>query len=141
MAKTTTSQKPKNDVVGKAKGASNGAPNTGKPAAKNTKVEAPADTTGDPKTEEKPATEDPKEDPANENAKTETDPTEEAKDNGLPFTADADGMIEVCAKDRAGTSVYGATGEVITFDENGCAKVCLEEALHFAKMPGFEFKE
>ena len=61
--------------------------------------------------------------------------------NGLPFVVEADGLVEVTAKERAGTSVYGTTGELVHFDANGVTKVCVEEALHFHKMPGFAFKK
>ena len=59
--------------------------------------------------------------------------------NGLPFTVN-DGYVTVISTKRAGKSVIGSTGDIIKFDENGAAKVKLEDALHFQKIPGFEFK-
>ena len=61
--------------------------------------------------------------------------------NGLPFNVNPDGTVEVWSKKRAGRSVIGASGEVITFDDKGFAKVKLEDALHFKEVPGFSFKE
>ena len=58
---------------------------------------------------------------------------------GLPFTV-KDGLVDVVLKEFAGRSLYGTTGEIIHFDENGCAKVVFEEALYFQKMPGIEYK-
>ena len=59
--------------------------------------------------------------------------------NGLPFKVE-DGLVTVISKKRAGKSVYGTTGDIVKFDENGIAKVKLEDALHFQQIPGFEFK-
>jgi len=59
--------------------------------------------------------------------------------NGLPFKVE-DGLVTVISKKRAGKAVYGTTGDIVKFDENGIAKVKLEDALHFQQIPGFEFK-
>ena len=72
-----------------------------------------------------------------------TDPEETegaSTKSGLPFTVDSDGLVEVVSTKRAGKSVCGTTGEIVTFDENGKAKVSIEDALHFQQVPGFEFK-
>ena len=61
-------------------------------------------------------------------------------ESGLPFTVGSDGLVEVVSTKRAGKSVCGTTGEIVTFDENGKAKVSIEDALHFQQVPGFEFK-
>ncbi len=61
------------------------------------------------------------------------------KNSGLPFTV-KDGVVEVVSVKRAGKSVIGASGEIIKFDNNGVAKVKLVDAMHFAKISGFEFK-
>jgi|GEM_PF-5546758 len=72
-----------------------------------------------------------------------TDPDEMDGGNtesGLPFTVGSDGLVEVVSIKRAGKSVCGTTGEIVTFDENGKAKVSIEDALHFQQVPGFDFK-
>ena len=72
-----------------------------------------------------------------------TDPDETDAGNtesGLPFTVGSDGLVEVVSIKRAGKSVCGTTGEIVTFDENGKAKVSIEDALHFQQVPGFDFK-
>lgn len=61
-------------------------------------------------------------------------------ESGLPFTVGSDGLVEVVSIKRAGKSVCGTTGEIVTFDENGKAKVSIEDALHFQQIPGFELK-
>lgn len=73
----------------------------------------------------------------------ETDPDETDGGNtesGLPFTVGSDGLVEAVSIKRAGKSVCGTTGEIVTFDENGKAKVSIEDALHFQQVPGFDFK-
>ena len=75
---------------------------------------------------------------------TETKPEEkktELKVEGkTPFKIGSDGLVEVLSEKRAGKTVVGTTGDIITFDEKGIAKVKIEDALHFAKIPGFSFK-
>lgn len=66
---------------------------------------------------------------------------EQNNKDGLPFKVNSDGTVNVWSKKRAGRSVTGSTGEVITFDDKGFAKVKLEDALHFKEVPGFSFKE
>ena len=61
-------------------------------------------------------------------------------ESGLPFTVGSDGLVEIVSTKRAGKSVCGTTGEIVTFDENGKAKVSIEDALHFQQVPGFDFK-
>ncbi len=72
--------------------------------------------------------------------KTDATTVEENKD-GLPFRVNSDGTVNVWSEKRAGRSVTGSTGEVVTFDDKGFAKVKLEDALHFKDIPGFSFKE
>lgn len=59
---------------------------------------------------------------------------------GFQFNVSSDGFVEVISEKRAGKSVTGATGEIITFDDKGYAKVKLEDAVHFSQVPGFSFK-
>lgn len=60
--------------------------------------------------------------------------------NGFRFNVSSDGLVEVISEKRAGKSVTGATGDIITFDDKGYAKVKLEDAAHFSQIPGFSFK-
>ena len=66
---------------------------------------------------------------------------EAEKSNGLPFKVNPDGTVNIWSVQRAGRAVTGSTGEVVTFDDKGFAKVKLEDALHFKEVPGFSFKE
>lgn len=66
---------------------------------------------------------------------------EAEKSNGLPFKVNPDGTVNIWSIQRAGRAVTGSTGEVVTFDDKGFAKVKLEDALHFKEVPGFSFKE
>ena len=59
---------------------------------------------------------------------------------GFRFNVSPDGLVEVISEKRAGKSVTGATGDIITFDDKGYAKVKLEDAVHFSQVPGFSFK-
>ena len=59
---------------------------------------------------------------------------------GFQFNVSSDGFVEVISEKRAGKSVTGGTGEIITFDDKGYAKVKLEDAIHFSQVPGFSFK-
>lgn len=59
---------------------------------------------------------------------------------GFQFNVSSDGFVEVISEKRAGKAVTGATGEIITFDDKGYAKVKLEDAIHFSQVPGFSFK-
>ena len=68
--------------------------------------------------------------------KQETDAT----GKGFRFNVSPDGLVEVISEKRAGKSVTGATGDIITFDDKGYAKVKLEDAVHFSQVPGFSFK-
>ena len=64
----------------------------------------------------------------------------DATGNGFRFNVSADGLVEVISEKRAGKSVTGATGDIITFDDKGYAKVKLEDAVHFSQVPGFSFQ-
>ena len=64
----------------------------------------------------------------------------DATGNGFQFNISPDGLVEVISEKRAGKSVTGATGDIITFDDKGYAKVKLEDAVHFSQVPGFSFK-
>lgn len=80
-------------------------------------------------------------DPDETDGETNPDETDGGNtESGLPFTVGSDGLVEVVSTKRAGKSVCGTTGEIVTFDENGKAKVSIEDALHFQQVPGFEFK-
>ena len=68
-----------------------------------------------------------------------TEKPEQKDESGLPFKVNSDGTVNVWSEKRAGRSVTGSTGEVITFDDEGFAKVKLEDALHFKDVPGFSF--
>lgn len=50
-------------------------------------------------------------------------------------------VYTVTNKDKAGKSVTGSTGEIITFDENGIAKVCMKDAEHLSRVPGYTVSE
>lgn len=111
-------------------------------AGSETVAETPAtENTGGNAANETPATEN------TDNAETDGGQVTLSGDNGgkgedtagLPFTV-KDGLVDVVLKEFAGRSLYGTTGEIIHFDENGCAKVVFEEALYFQKMPGIEYK-
>lgn len=58
----------------------------------------------------------------------------------FPFTIGSDGLVEVLSKKRAGKAVVGVTGKVVEFDNTGCAKVQIEDAIHFSNVPDFSFK-
>ena len=80
-------------------------------------------------------------DPDETDGETNPDETDGGNtESGLPFTVGSDGLVEVVSIKRAGKSVCGTTGEIVTFDENGKAKVSIEDALHFQQVPGFDFK-
>lgn len=70
----------------------------------------------------------------------EVNEDEQFAGNGFRFNVSADGLVEVISERRAGKSVTGATGDIITFDNKGIAKVKLEDAVHFSHAPGFSFK-
>lgn len=68
--------------------------------------------------------------------------TEKEKNTGgLPFSINSDGTVNVWSTQRAGRSVTGSTGEVVTFDNKGFAVVKLEDALYFLKVAGFSFSD
>lgn len=69
-----------------------------------------------------------------------TEKAEQKNADGLPFKVDSDGTVNVWSVKRAGRKVTGSTGDVITFDEKGFAKVKLEDARRFKEVQGFSFK-
>lgn len=77
---------------------------------------------------------------ATEKANGNTEKTVQKTENnsGFPFVV-KDGFVEIVLKQFAKKSLYGTTGELIKFDENGKAKVVLEEALYFKNMQGIEY--
>jgi hypothetical protein len=125
MAKTTTSKTQKTDVAKKPTVAA------AKPAVTE-KVDTVAEVKTDATTVEKAESQ--------EGSKPAvTEKPEQNDENGLPFKVNSDGTVNVWSVKRAGRSVTGSTGEVITFDDEGFAKVKLEDALHFKDVPGFSF--
>lgn len=72
-----------------------------------------------------------------EDKKTDTENTPKA---AKPI-AFVDKVYNVENKDLAGRSVYGTTGELITFDENGKTKAGMKDAEHFSRIPGFVITE
>jgi len=125
MARVTTSKTQKTDVATK--------PTVAAENAVTEKVDTVAEAKTDATTVEKAESQEA------ENAVTEK-PEQNNKD-GLPFKVNSDGTVNVWSEKRAGRSVTGSTGEVVTFDDKGFAKVKLEDALHFKEVPGFSFKE
>ncbi len=122
MAKTTTSKTQKTDVAEKSKVATANAVATEK-----------TETVAEAKTET--AT-------VKEGTTANAVATEKTENKGgLPFDVNADGTVNIWSLKRAGKKVIGATGEIVAFDDKGFAKVALEDALHFQKVPGFSFKE
>lgn len=121
MEKTTTSKTQKTDVAKKP------TVSAAKPAVTE-KVETVAEAKTDATTVEKAESQ-------------EAEKVEQKNKDGLPFKVNSDGTVNVWSVKRAGRSVTGSTGEVITFDDKGFAKVKLEDALHFKDVPGFSFKE
>ena len=155
MAKTTTSKTQKTDVAKKPTVAA------AKPAVTE-KVETVAEVKTDATTVEKAESQEDSKPAVTEKVETvaevKTDATtvekaesqedskpavtekpEQKDESGLPFKVNSDGTVNVWSKKRAGRSVTGSTGEVITFDDEGFAKVKLEDALHFKDVPGFSF--
>ena len=125
MAKTTTSKTQKTDVAKKPTVAA------AKPAVTE-KVETVAEAKTDATTVEKVESQE-------DSKPAVTEKPEQKDESGLPFKVDSDGTVNVWSVKRAGRSVTGSTGEVITFDDEGFAKVKLEDALHFKDVPGFSF--
>lgn len=125
MAKTTTSKTQKTDVAKKPTVAA------AKPAVTE-KVETVAEVKTDATTVEKAESQE-------DSKPAVTEKPEQNDENGLPFKVNSDGTVNVWSVKRAGCSVTGSTGEVITFDDEGFAKVKLEDALHFKDVPGFSF--
>lgn len=152
---STTSKKQNADVVGNKKAASNAekqneaAKTTGNSDVKNeekeTKAAEPTKTTESTESTEPNADAEQGTVEAASNAEKQSDENQksenqiEEKKSGLPFTV-KDGLVEVVSKKRAGKSVYGATGKIVTFDADGKATVEIADALHFKNVPGFEFK-
>ena len=127
MAKTTTSKTQKTDVAKKPTVAA------AKPAVTE-KVETVAEVKTDATTVEKAESQE-------DSKPAVTEKPEQKDESGLPSKVNSDGTVNVWSEKRAGRSVTGSTGEVVTFDDKGFAKVKLEDALHFKEVPGFSFKE
>lgn len=125
MAKTTTSKTQKTDVAKKPTVAA------AKPAVTE-KVDTVAEVKTDATTVEKAESQE-------DSKPAVTEKPEQKDESGLPFKVNSDGTVNVWSVKRAGRSVTGSTGEVITFDDEGFAKVKLEDALHFKDVPGFSF--
>lgn len=125
MSKSTTSKNVKVDVADKTKST------VATKAAVENVEKAKVNNMGK-ETTENTAFAEPKTEPAKVETKTENK-------SGLPFTV-KDGLVTVVSVKRAGKSVIGSSGDVIKFDDKGVATVKLEDALHFQKIPGFEFK-
>lgn len=125
MAKTTTSKTQKTDVAKKPTVAA------AKPAVTE-KVETVAEVKTDATTVEKAESQE-------DSKPAVTEKNEKKDESGLPFKVNSDGNVNVWSVKRAGRAVTGSTGEVITFDDEGFAKVKLEDALHFKDVPGFSF--
>jgi hypothetical protein len=124
MEKTTTSKTQKTDVAKKPTVSAD------KPAVTE-KVETVAEVKTDATTVEKAESQ--------EDSKPAVTENKEEDKSGLPFKVNSDGTVNVWSVKRAGRSVTGSTGEVVTFDDEGFAKVKLEDALHFKDVPGFSF--
>jgi len=125
MAKTTTSKTQKTDVAKKPTVAA-------AKSAVTEKVETVAEAKTDATTVEKAESQE-------DSKPAVTEKPEQKDESGLPFKVNSDGTVNVWSVKRAGRSVTGSTGEVITFDDEGFAKVKLEDALHFKDVPGFSF--
>ena len=125
MAKTTTPKTQKTDVAKKPTVAA------AKPAVTE-KVETVAEAKTDATTVEKAESQE-------DSKPAVTEKPEQKDEGGFPFKVNSDGTVNVWSVKRAGRSVTGSTGEVITFDNEGFAKVKLEDALHFKDVPGFSF--
>ena len=125
MAKTTTSKTQKTDVAKKPTVAA------AKPAVTE-KVDTVAEVKTDATTVEKAESQE-------DSKPAVTEKPEQKDESGLPFKVNSDGTVNVWSVKRAGRAVTGSTGEVITFDDEGFAKVKLEDALHFKDVPGFSF--
>ena len=72
-----------------------------------------------------------------ENVSVETEKTESKPKE---IKTDSDGLVCVVSKKRAGKSIIGTTGDIVTFDKDGVAKCKKEDADHFLKIPDFELK-
>ena len=105
-------------------------------AGSEAEVETTADETGGASDETDDSTDETDDDDDPEKVKQQEPKT----GTGFQFNVSSDGFVEVISKKRAGKSVTGATGDIITFDDKGYAKVKLEDAVHFSQVPGFSFK-
>ena len=72
-----------------------------------------------------------------ENVSVETEKTE---NKPKEITVDSDGLVAIVSKKRAGKSVIGTTGDIVTFDKDGVAKCKKEDAEHFLKIPDFDLQ-
>jgi flavin-dependent dehydrogenase len=65
---------------------------------------------------------------------------EKGDEKSTEIKVDADGLVAIVSKKRAEKSVIGTTGDIVTFDKDGGAKVKKADAEHFLKVPDFELK-
>ena len=76
-----------------------------------------------------------------ETEKTDVSVSAEQTENKLQeIKTDSDGLVCVVSKKRAGKSVIGTTGDIVTFDKDGIAKCKKEDAEHFLKIPDFDLQ-
>ena len=62
---------------------------------------------------------------------------EQTENKPKEIKTDSDGLVSVVSKKRAGKSIIGTTGDIVTFDKDGVAKCKKEDAEHFLKIPDF----
>ena len=65
---------------------------------------------------------------------------EQTENKPQEIKTDSDGLVCVVSKKRAGKSVIGTTGDIVTFDKDGIAKCKKEDAEHFLKIPDFDLQ-
>ncbi len=65
---------------------------------------------------------------------------EQTENKPQEIKTDSDGLVCVVSKKRAGKSVIGTTGDIVTFDKDGVAKCKKEDAEHFLKIPDFDLQ-
>lgn len=67
-------------------------------------------------------------------------PKEEKPEETKPMFF-AEKTYTVTNKDKAGKKIFGSTGEIICFDENGIAKVGMKDAEHLSRISGYSVTE
>lgn len=65
-------------------------------------------------------------------------PKEEKPAKSITFE---DKEYTVTNKEKAGKKIFGSTGVIISFDENGVAKVGMKDAEHLSRVPGYSVSE